>query len=183
LPIVAVKARALPPRKNYLAETYSRILQHRTVVVFQANNLDSREWLQLRKKFSPLQFRIPKNGVMRAIIADGKFQHMRPLFDGPTALAFHHGDLQSFAPLLQYFKKEPRCFMLGAKFENSLLTSEDFEKALALPSIQTLQGELLGLLQMPSVAVTSTLQHTPQYLLMNLDQLTKQQKEGPPSSS
>jgi len=73
--------------------------------------------------------------------------------------------------------------MLGAKFENSLLTSEDFEKALALPSIQTLQGELLGLLQMPSVAVTSTLQHTPQYLLMNLDQLTKQQKEGRPSSS
>ena len=158
---------------------YRRILAHRTVLVFQANNLDSREWLQLRKKLAPVQFKIPKNGIMRAVIEDGRLQNMRPLFDGPTALAFHHGDLAAFAPLLQYFKKEPRCFMLGAKVDNSLLTHEDFEKALNLPSIDTLQGELLGLLQMPSVAVTSVLEHTPQHLIMNLEQLTIQQQQSP----
>lgn len=107
---------------------------------------------------------------------------MRPLFDGPTAMAFNNGELDAFSPLLQYFKKEPRCFMLGAKVENSLLTTADFEQALKLPGKKDLQGELLGLLQMPTVSVISTLQHTPQYLVMNLEHSTKQreQKEAAP---
>ena len=81
---------AFPPRKGFLNAETRAILDRRVVVVLQHNNLTFAEWIAARGALAKhgIQVRVVRNVLVRAQIAGGRYEAMRPLFAGPTALAY-----------------------------------------------------------------------------------------------
>jgi large subunit ribosomal protein L10 len=161
----------------------------------QHNNLTFAEWIAARSALSKhgLAVRVVRNVLVRAHITGGRYDAMRPLFAGPTALAYT--PLQSpsdaadapLAPplqgLLDTVKKTPKLLVVGAKVESSLVAADELVRIVRLPGLAHLRTDLVATLQGPMALLVAVLQQTPQTLVANLNVLAQRGASGASSSS
>jgi len=142
-------------------EVYRRIFGHRHVVVIQHHNLSTQDWLSIKKQHSQIKFKIINTYLIQKVLQESKFSNMIHLFEGPVVLAFSSGEISSLSSLVTFCQSEPRFLILGAKIDNSILTSKQLSNAVTLPPIKTLQSQLISLIQSSPQSLLATLSHTP----------------------
>ena len=172
---------AFPPRKGFLNAETRAILDRRVVVVLQHNNLTFAEWIAARGALAKhgIHVRVVRNVLVRAQIAGGRYEAMRPLFAGPTALAYTDDEdvAARLKGLLEAVKKTPKLLVVGAKVEASLVSTDELARIVRLPGLAHLRAELVGTLQGPMALLAAVLQQTPQTLVANLNVLATRTPE------
>ncbi|KAI8917167.1 hypothetical protein DFJ77DRAFT_459397 [Powellomyces hirtus] len=176
-------------RRLYLFEQYQEIVGSRVVFVLQNNNLTSQEYNALKNDFREKGFVITtvRNKVFGAVIekhvqqleaakVGGRgLRQMKQLFAGPCCVVFSNAsDLErptmakDFADVAARYKS--KLLVVGAKFDNGVLTADTLKDVINLPPLGQLRAELVGLLSQPAQALLGLLQRTPQSLLTTLHQ-------------
>jgi large subunit ribosomal protein L10 len=124
------------------------------------------------------EFRVVKNTLARLAFAGTEIEPLSDSFEGPTAVAFSCADPVTTAKILTSFAENKpnldiKCGALGGKVLDLVAV-----KALAkLPSLETLRGRIVGLIQAPGTKIARILT-TPGTQVARVIQAHSAQGEG-----
>ncbi|XP_062383145.1 large ribosomal subunit protein uL10m [Sardina pilchardus] len=147
---------------------------NKMVAVAQNSSSSAEDMLLLkhRLKKHDIRVRFFPNQVTRAFLPGSPYRNMAPLFTGPTIL------LVSKEPkakqMLVTLRGSPQIALLGACIDNALLSRQGILEYSKLPTMTTVQGELVSSLTLMTSRTVSLLQRHPAHLSALLQQYAKQ---------
>ncbi|XP_030629879.1 large ribosomal subunit protein uL10m isoform X2 [Chanos chanos] len=148
------------------------------VAVVHNNATNSEDMLILKHRLHRhnISIKFFPHQVMRSFLAGSRYRNMEPLFIGQTALFVSKEP--KVREMLQVLRGTPQMVLLGALIENTLLSQQGVVGYSRLPSLTSVQGELVSGLTMMTSQTVSMLQHHPAHLSALLQQHLKQQQTG-----
>ncbi|KAG1954842.1 39S ribosomal protein L10, mitochondrial [Pimephales promelas] len=145
------------------------------IAVVQNNAINAEDLLQLKHKLKKhnISIKFFPNQVTRSFLNNSIYSNMLPLFVGQTVIFVSKEP--KVKEMLQALRHSPQMVLIGACIENTLLSYQGILKYSKLPSMTTIQGEIVGGLTMMTSQTVSMLRHHPAHLSALLQQYVKQQ--------
>ncbi len=132
-------------RDKFARATSIFVADYRGLSVMEANGLRERLWGDGSGEF---EYRVAKNSLLRRATADSDLSELSVHFEGPTAVAISYGDAVRLAKTLVDYAKEHEVFELkGGYLDGRMLDTQEVETLATLPTLETLRGQMVGLLQ------------------------------------
>ena len=139
-------------KRETVAALRDQLSQHTTLIVSEYRGLKVSELAEIRRALrkSDVSYRIAKNRLLR-IAADGPSgEALRPLLEGPTAIAFGNDETGTAKAMLDAVRPFSRIVRIkGGVLGSRAITAEEVTALAALPSRQVLQAQLAGAMQSP----------------------------------
>jgi large subunit ribosomal protein L10 len=135
------------------------------------------EATELRARLAKVDasLKVVKNTLAKIAAADAGVEGLDELLQGPTAIAYCHGDPVRVAKTIQDFIKEKKkAAIRGGKLQRSMLTAPEVEKLAALPSREQLIAQLVGTIAAPLTGLVGVLNGPIRGLVVVLGQLHEQ---------
>jgi large subunit ribosomal protein L10 len=135
------------------------------------------EATELRARLAKVDasLKVVKNTLAKIAAADAGVEGLDELLQGPTAIAYCHGDPVRVAKTIQDFIKEKKkAAVRGGKLQRSMLTAPEVEKLAALPSREQLIAQLVGTIAAPLTGLVGVLNGPIRGLVMVLGQVQEQ---------
>lgn len=151
------------------------------VFVMAYQGLTVAEVTELREKVRAAsgQYMVVKNTLARIALASAEREALKPLLDGPIALAFTSADSAQLAKVLTEFAKgHDKLRFRGALVEGQLLDAAQAQQVALLPSKTELVARLLYLLQSPMRRLVTALNWPLRSLAVTVKQIAEK-KERP----
>jgi large subunit ribosomal protein L10 len=97
---------------------------------------------------SETDYRVLKNTLTGLAAKEAGFQELLPLLDGPTAVAFVHGDpVQAAKDLAEFARTHPALVVKGGVLDGKVVDAESVRHLATLESREVLLGRLAGMFQ------------------------------------
>jgi len=135
------------------------------------------EATELRRRLAKADasLKVVKNTLAKIAAADAGVEGLTELLQGPTAIAYCHGDPARVAKTIQDFIKEKKkAVVRGGKLQRSLLTASDVETLAALPSREQLIAQVVGAIASPLAGLANVLNGPIRGLVIALNQVQDQ---------
>jgi len=135
------------------------------------------EATELRRRLRKVDadLKVVKNTLGKIAAADAGVEGLGELLQGPTAIAYVHGDPVKAAKTIQDFIKEKKkAAIRGGKLQRSLLTATDIEALAALPSREQLIAQVVGAIASPLYGLANVLAGPIRGLVVVLAQVQEQ---------
>ena len=135
------------------------------------------EATELRRRLRKVDadLKVVKNTLGKIAAADAGVEGLTELLQGPTAIAYVHGDPVKAAKTIQDFIKEKKkAAIRGGKLQRSLLTATDIEALAALPSREQLIAQVVGAIASPLYGLANVLAGPIRGLVVVLAQVQEQ---------
>ena len=131
--------------------------------------------LRARLAKADASLKVVKNTLAKIAAADAGVEGLDELLQGPTAIAYCHGDPVRVAKTIQDFiKDKKKAAVRGGKLQHSLLTASDVETLAALPSREQLIARLVGAIASPLMGLATVLNGPIRGLVVVLTQVREQ---------
>jgi ribosomal protein L10 len=170
-----------PPRKQLVWSECQNYLKKPILLLIQHNNLDTPSKHALKSKLGALglSWKAPKPHILRKAIKLAGYTGLEGCIVGPTGVLLSSKKPDELQAGLRYLATQNRVLLVGGKIGDYTFSSEGIKDVIFnLPSVDTLRQNLVGLLQSPSMAITSTLSLAPLALVKTLDQHVAIQEES-----
>lgn len=130
------------------------------VVVTHYSGLNVAEATDLRRQVRELgaHFKVTKNRLVKLAIDGTPFDPMKALFSGPTAIAYSDDPVAAAKAVVAYAKGNDKLIVVGGSLAGDVLAPTDVKALAALPSLDELRGQFVGLLQTPATRIAAVLQ-------------------------
>jgi large subunit ribosomal protein L10 len=130
------------------------------VVVTQNLGLTVAEATDLRRRMraSGVTFRVAKNRLAHLAVQGTQFEGLTPMLKGPTALAWSTDPVAAAKTAVEFAKTNEKLVLIGGALGTQTLNAEGVKALAELPSLETLRGRLLGMLQTPATRLAGVLQ-------------------------
>jgi large subunit ribosomal protein L10 len=135
------------------------------------------EATELRKRLRKVDadLKVVKNTLGKIAAADAGVEGLSELLQGPTAIAYVHGDPVKAAKTIQDFIKEKKkAAIRGGKLQRSLLSATEIEALAALPSREQLIAQMVGAIASPLQGLANVLAGPIRGLVIILAQIEEQ---------
>lgn len=149
------------------------------VVVYHYNNLNAQEWNELRLKLAQggIQVKIFPSKIAMKALEETRYQNIRPLFKGATAVAFAR-EPSSVKDLLSVTRSESKLHLLGGIVEDKMMTPLGVKEYSELPTLKEVQQAILVTLMQTQHTLLRYIQSTPQKLSQLLTQISSGSKSA-----
>lgn len=123
-----------------------------SVVVTEYIGLTVAEIEVLRNKIreAGASLRVTKNRIARLAVKGTKFEGLADMFKGPIALAYAKDPISACKACVQFAKENEKLVIVGGALSDKALTIDDIKALAAIPSMDELRAQLIGLLQAPA---------------------------------
>ena len=149
----AQKASSIEELKGVFDEAGAVVVTHYLgLTVAEMTDLRTR----LRKEGATLK--VVKNRLAQKAMNGSAGPAGDDLFKGPVAIAFAKDPVSAAKVVTQYAKDNDKFTVVGALLGASVLNQEGVKSLAALPSLDQLRGQLIGLIQAPATKVAAVLQ-------------------------
>lgn len=148
-------------QKQKLVDTLHHALSDTVcVVVTHQNGMTVEEVTTLRRQMraAGAGFKVTKNRLARRALEGTKFERLSPLFKGPTAIAYSRDPVAAAKVAVEFADKNEKLQIIGGSLETQQLDAKGVKALATMPSLDTLRGKLLGLLQTPATRIAGVLQ-------------------------
>jgi large subunit ribosomal protein L10 len=125
--------------------------------------LDVKDLFELRASLrgSQTEYRVLKNTLTSIAVKEVGYQDLVPLLQGPTAVAFVHGDpVQAAKDLAEFARTHPSLVLKGGVLDGKVLNADELRRLATLESREVLLARLAGMFQ-ASLQQTATLLAAP----------------------
>lgn len=193
-PKPAINPRCLPPPPKPPKEESGliQLLRREIVAVFRDNRMiaicqnvamsaEDKLFLRHRLRKHNILMKVFPNEVLKPFLEDSKYKNLLPLFIGHNMLLV--SEEPKVKEMVRILKSVPFLPLLGGCVDDTILSRQGFVEYAKLPSLDLLQGELVGGLTGIIAQTHYLLQHQPAQLTSLLDQYIKQQHEGESATS
>ena len=130
------------------------------VVVTQNKGLTVAEVSDLRRKMraSGSTFKVAKNRLAVLALDGTRFDGIKPLLKGPTALAWSMDPVAVAKTAVDFAKTNEKFVVIGGALGTQMLNADGIKALADLPSLDTLRGRLVGMIQTPATRIAGVLQ-------------------------
>ncbi|WP_020592416.1 50S ribosomal protein L10 [Kiloniella laminariae] len=130
------------------------------VVVTQQSGLTVSEVSELRSgaRDSGASYKVAKNRLAKIALEGTKFEALRSMFVGPTAIATSVDPIAAAKVCVEFAKKNEKLTIVGGAMGDTILDAAGVKALASLPSLDELRGKLVGLLQAPATKVAGVTQ-------------------------
>ncbi len=130
------------------------------VVVTQFSGLTVAEATDLRSRMrqAGAKFQVTKNRLALRALEGTAFKELADLFTGATAIAYSDDAVAAAKVAVEYAKKNDKLVVIGGALEGDPLDVARVKELAALPSLDELRGQLVGLIQTPATRIASVIQ-------------------------
>ncbi|HZD70489.1 MAG TPA: 50S ribosomal protein L10 [Actinomycetes bacterium] len=129
--------------KGYLNEAVAALLT-------EYRGLKVKDMGELRDSLrgSSTRYRVLKNTLTGLAVREAGYHELVPLLDGPTAVAFVHGDpVQAAKDLAEFARTHPALVLKGGVLDGKVLDADAVRQLATLESREVMLARLAGMLQ------------------------------------
>ena len=107
---------------------------------------------------SSTEYRVLKNTLTTIAVREAGYKDLVPLLQGPTAVAFVHGDpVQAAKDLAEFARTHPALIVKGGVMDGKVLDGDEVRRLATLESREVLLARLAGLFQASAQQTVSLL--------------------------
>jgi len=130
------------------------------VVVTRNRGLTVAEVTDLRRRMrsAGANYKVAKNRLAVLALDGTRFDGLKPLLKGPTALAWSHDPVAVAKAAVEFARINEKFVVLGGALGTQTLDASGVKALSELPSLNALRGKLVGLLQAPATRIACVLQ-------------------------
>ena len=130
------------------------------VVVTQNNGMTVAQVSELRRRMraSGSTYKVAKNRLAVLALDGTRFDGIKPMLKGPTALAWSMDPVAVAKAAVDYAKTNEKFVVLGGALGKQTLDADGIKALADLPSLDTLRASLVGLIQTPATRIAGVLQ-------------------------
>lgn len=134
---------------NMMHEVFSNA---ESVVVTEYLGLTVAEADELRNKVrdAGASLRVTKNRITRLALKGTKFEGLTDMFKGPVAMAYASDPISACKACVEFAKNNEKLVIVGGALADKALTLDDIKRLAAIPSMNELRAQIIGLLQAPA---------------------------------
>jgi large subunit ribosomal protein L10 len=114
--------------------------------------------LRNRMREAGATYKVAKNRLAALALDGTRFDGIKPLLKGPTALAWSKDPVAVAKTAVEFAKGNDKFVILGGALGTQALDAAGVKALSELPSLETLRAQLLGLIQTPASRIASVLQ-------------------------
>lgn len=130
------------------------------VVVTQQSGMTVAEASDLRRKMlnAGASYKVTKNRLTRLALEGTKYEALKELFTGPTAIAVSEDPVAAAKVCVEFAKANEKLIIVGGAMGETKLDPDAIKALASLPSLDELRGKLIGVLQAPATKVAGVVQ-------------------------
>ena len=138
--------------KNFFSKSSSVFVTH-----YQGLTVKQIDELKNEMRKHGIMFKITKNRITKLALEGTKFNKLKNLFSGPTAVAFSEDAISSAKILTKFAKSNSHLKIIGGIMEDEPLTVEEVAKIATLPTLNEARGAIVGILTATAKKIMSIL--------------------------
>lgn len=130
------------------------------VVVTRNGGMTVAEVSELRRRMTAAgaTYKVAKNRLAALALEGTPFIGIKPLLKGPTAMAWSKDPVAVAKVAVEFAKSNEKLTIIGGAFGTRQLDVDGIKALAELPSLDSLRGKLLGLLNAPATKIAGVLQ-------------------------
>jgi len=148
-------------QKEELVASLHRVFEEATIVVvthYSGLTVADMGDLRDRMRAEGASFKVTKNRLTRRALEGTKFQDLRDLFTGPTAIAYSENPVSAAKVAVNFAKDNDNLVVLGGAFGAERLDVDRIKVLAALPSLDEIRAIFVGLINAPATRIVGVLQ-------------------------
>jgi len=102
-------------------------------------------------------FRVTKNRLAKIALEGTPYEHLVPMFTGPTAIAYSEDPVAAAKAAVEFAKKIEHLVIIGGALRENALDADAIKNLASLPSLDELRGKLVGLVQAPATKIAGVI--------------------------
>jgi large subunit ribosomal protein L10 len=130
------------------------------VVITQQSGLTVAEVTTLRRQMrqAGAGFKVTKNRLARLALEGTKFEGLKEMFTGPTAIAYSADPVAAAKVAVTYANSNDKLKIVGGAMGSQVLDPNGIKALATLPSLDELRGKIVGVLAAPAAKIAAVLQ-------------------------
>jgi large subunit ribosomal protein L10 len=147
-------------KREFVAALAAVFAETSMVVVTRNDGLTVAQATDLRRRMraAGANFKVAKNRLAVLALEGTRFDGIKPLLKGPTALAWAKDPVAVAKAAVEFAKTNEKLVLLGGALGTQTLSADGVKALAELPSLDTLRAGLVGMLQTPATRVAGVLQ-------------------------
>jgi large subunit ribosomal protein L10 len=147
-------------KREFVSALASVFAETSFVVVTRNTGMTVAEVTTLRRRMreAGATFKVAKNRLATLALDGTRFEGIKPLLKGPTALAWSRDPVAVAKTAIEFARTNEKFVVLGGAIGTQTLDAAGVKALSELPSLETLRGRLLGMLQTPATRIAGVLQ-------------------------
>lgn len=147
-------------KKQLIDSLHAALAETTVVVVTHQTGMTVEEVTDLRRQMRAVgaNFRVTKNKLAQRSLDGTKFEALKPLFKGPSAIAFSRDPVAAAKVAVAYAEKNDKLKLIAGALGERALDIAGIKALASLPSLDQLRGKIVGLLNAPATKIAGVLQ-------------------------
>jgi large subunit ribosomal protein L10 len=147
-------------KREFVAALATVFAETSMVVVTRNNGLTVAEVTDLRRRMrkAGANFKVAKNRLATLALDGTRFDGIKPMLTGPTALAWSTDPVAVAKTAVEFAKINEKFVLVGGALGLQTLDASGVRALAELPSLDALRGKLLGLIVAPATRIAGVLQ-------------------------
>jgi large subunit ribosomal protein L10 len=147
-------------KREFVASLATVFAETSFVLVAQNKGLTVADVSELRRRMraAGATYKVAKNRLATLALEGTRFDGVKPLLKGPTALAWSKDPVAVAKTAVEFAKTNDKFVVLGGALGTQTLDATGVKALAELPSLETLRAQLLGLIQTPATRIAGILQ-------------------------
>tara|TARA_Y100001936_G_C15712347_1_gene476624 strand:+ start:94 stop:615 length:522 start_codon:yes stop_codon:yes gene_type:complete len=147
-------------KNSFVQNLKDELKNSNSVIVSHYSGLSVLETDNLRKEMrsNGAKFKVTKNRLTKIALEETPYASIADLFSGPTAIAYSDDPVAPAKVSVEFEKKFENFKIIGGSYEGEKIDLEKINFLASLPSLDSIRGKLLGLLNAPAQKIASILQ-------------------------
>lgn len=146
-------------KREFVATLGQVFAETSMIVVTQNKGLTVAEVSDLRRKMraSGSTYKVAKNRLAVLALDGTRFDGIKPLLTGPTALAWSQDPVAVAKAAVDYAKTNDKFVVIGGALGTQMLDADGIKALADLPSLDALRARLVGMIQTPATRIAGVL--------------------------
>ena len=114
--------------------------------------------LRRKMRASGSTFKVAKNRLAALALEGTRFDGIKPMLKGPTALAWSMDPVAVAKTAVDFAKTNEKFVVIGGALGTQMLNADGIKALADLPSLDALRARLVGMIQTPATRIAGVLQ-------------------------
>ena len=147
-------------KREFVSSLAAVFAETSMVVVTRNDGMTVAEVTDLRNRMraAGAKFKVAKNRLAVLALDGTKFDGIKPMLKGPTALAWARDPVAVSKVCVEFAKTNEKLVLIGGALGTQTLNAAGVKALSALPSLDTLRAGLVGMIATPATRIAGVLQ-------------------------
>lgn len=167
-------------KREFVAGLHEALIATQMIVVTHNTGLTVAEATDLRRRMraAGVTFKVAKNRLTHLALEGTRFDGLKPMLKGPTALAWSEDPVAAAKATVEFAKNNEKLVLIGGALGSQTLDASGVRALAELPGLQELRGRIVGMIASPATRVAGVLQGSAGQLARVFGAFARKSEEG-----